>query len=155
MFQMLKVKQSSELIPLLRDQQGILVHSKDENKEWIRSYYQQLFQEPEENKEEQEENIGRIKQARKQVLLESQRKMLEIPLSKEEIGEAIDKLKNKKLPGKDGLPAEFFKTFKEILIQPLLDVWIEATTFKALLLSLIEGIIKFIHKKWGKEIISN
>ena len=73
MFQMLKVKQSSEFIPLLKDQQGIPVHSEEENKEWIRRYYQQLFQEPEENSEEQEENIGIIKQACKQVLLETQK----------------------------------------------------------------------------------
>ena len=42
MFQMLKVKQSSEFIPLLKDQKGMLVHFEEENKEWIRSF-QQLF----------------------------------------------------------------------------------------------------------------
>ena len=155
MFQMLKVKQSSEFIPLLKYQQGNMVHSEEENKEWIRSYYQQLFQEPEEDREEQEENIGRIKQAHKQVLLETQRKMLENVLTKEEIGEAIDKLRNKKSLGKDGLPAEFYKTFKEILIQPLLEVWIEATHFQALPTFLNEGIIKLIHKQEEKENIKN
>ena len=89
------------------------------------------------------------------MLLETQRKKLEIALSKEEIGEAIDKLKNKKSPGKDGLPAEFYKTFKELLIQPLLDVWIEATHFQALPTFLNEGVIKLIHKQEEKENIKN
>ena len=101
----------------------------EENKEWIWSYFQQLFQEPEEIQEEQEENIAKIKQAWRQVLSETQEKMLEQPLSKEELGEAIDKLKNKKSPSKDGLPTEFYKTFKDTLIQPLLDAWTEATKF--------------------------
>ena len=107
------MKQSSELVPLLKDEQGISVHSKEENKEWIRSYYQQLFQEPKENREEQEENIGRIKQARKQVLLETQRKKLENVLTKEEIGEAIDKLKNKKSPSRMGSPLNSLKPSKK------------------------------------------
>ena len=80
------------------------------------------------------------------MLSESQAKRLELSLSKEELGEAIDKLKNKKSPGKDGLPAEFYKTFKNILIQPLLEVWTEATKFQALPIFLNEGIIKLIHK---------
>ena len=72
--------------------------------------------------------------------------MLELTLSKDELGEAIDKLKNKKSPRKNGLFSEFFKTFKDILIKPLLDVWIEATQFQALPTFLNEGVIKLIHK---------
>ena len=81
--------------------------------------------------------------------------MLEQPLTKEELGEAIDKLKNKKSLGKDGLPAEFFKTFKDMLIQPLLDVWMEATKFQALPIFLNKGVIKLIHKHKEKENIKN
>ena len=87
--------------------------------------------------------------------METQRKKLEIALSKEEIGEAIDKLKNKKSPGKDGLPVEFYKAFKELLIQPLLHEWIEATHFQALPTFLNEGVIKLIHKQEEKENIKN
>ena len=87
--------------------------------------------------------------------MSSQEKVLEQALSKEELEEAIDKLKNKKSPGKDGLPAEFFKSFKDILIQPLLDVWAEATKFQALPIFLNEGVIKLIHKHEAKENIKN
>ena len=80
---------------------------------------------------------------------------MEQSLSKEEIGKAIDKLKNKNSQGKDGLPAEFFKSFENILIQPLLDVWVEATKFQALPIFLNKGVIKLIHKQEEKENIEN
>ena len=81
--------------------------------------------------------------------------MLEQPLSKEELWASIDVLKNKKLSGKDGLPIEFFKAFKDILIQPLLDMWIEATEVQVLPLFLNERVIKLIHKHKEKESIKN
>ena len=64
-------------------------------------------------------------------------------------------LKEKKSPCKDGLPAKFFFTFKECPIHPLLEVWREAIRFKALPLPINGGIIKLIHKKEEKDIISN
>ena len=67
----------------------------------------------------------------------------------------IDSLKAGKSPGLDGLPAEFYKTFREVLIQPLLKVWREALKFKALPISLNAGVIKLIHKRGPKELLSN
>ena len=61
------------------------------------------------------------------MLSEAQEKVLEQSLSKEELEEAIHKLKIKKIPSKAGL-----QTFKDILIQPLLDLWIDATKYQAL-----------------------
>ena len=80
---------------------------------------------------------------------------LDLDITADELLNAMKQLKNKKSPGKDGLPAEFFSSFKECLIHPLLEVWKEAFRFKALPLPINEGIIKLIHKKEEKDIISN
>ena len=50
---------------------------------------------------------------------------------------------------------EFFFTIKECLIHLLLKVWREAMIFEALPLPINEGIIKLIHKKEDKDVISN
>ena len=76
-------------------------------------------------------------------------------LTKLEIEEAIDSIKAGKSPGLDGLPAEFFQTFKELLVTPLLSVWNEATLHQALPYSLNTGVIKLIHKRGPKNKISN
>ena len=115
-----------------------------------------LFQEPDEIKNEQDPFIDEIMLVRKQVIPREQARLLDSPLSKEELELAIDLWKNKKSPGKDGLPSKFFKTFKDILIQPLsIDVWNEATKYEALPIFLNEGIIKLIHKKEEKKNINN
>lgn len=50
---------------------------------------------------------------------------------------------------------EFFKTFKNTLIEPLLEIWKEAIVYEALPRTFNIGIIKLIHKKEDKYIISN
>ena len=80
---------------------------------------------------------------------------LGLDITADELSNTIKQFKNKKSLGKDGLPTEFFFSFKECLIHPLLEVWREAIKFKALLLPINEGIIKLIHKKEEKDIISN
>ena len=48
-------------------------------------------------------------------------KRTEGPITKEQIKTAIRKLGNNKSPGPDGLPAEFYKLFEDIIIEPLHD----------------------------------
>ena len=155
MFRMLKAKQVADYLPLLKDPNELEARSDEENKVWIHNHFMKLFREPDEIRKEQDPYIERIKQVKKQVISTYQAKTLERPLTKEELESAIDLLKNKKSLGKDGLPAEFFKTFKDVLFQPLLDVWQEATKYNALSILLNEGIIKLIHKKEEKENINN
>lgn len=50
---------------------------------------------------------------------EDQNDRLRTQINKQELEKALSKLKNK-TPGSDGLPAEWYKTFKEELIQTLL-----------------------------------
>ena len=104
MFQnVLKEKQVADYLPLLKDQNGIAASSDHENKVW--NHFCKLFQEPEEVRKEQEPYIERIKQVKNQVISADQAKTLKRSMTKEELESAIDLLKNKKSPRKDGLRA--------------------------------------------------
>jgi len=50
-----------------------------------------------------------------------QRRVAALPVhdTKEQIKTAIRKIGNNKSPGPDGLPAEFYKLFEDIIIEPL------------------------------------
>lgn len=127
----------------------------EENKAWILHRFKQLFEEPLEKKEEQQRNIKHIRKVRKLAIVQNQADKLDKPMTIEELARAIDMLKNKKLSGKDGLPMELFKTFKEVVLRPLLHKWEEAIHFQALPLFLDEGLTKVVHKKERKELINN
>ena len=88
-----------------------------------------------------------VKMCRKNSILPHHSKWIDLDITADELSNAIDQLKSKKSPSKDGLLEEFFFTFKECLIQALVEVWREVIRFKALLLPINEGIIKLIHKK--------
>lgn len=82
-------------------------------------------------------------------------KELESPMTPKEVEIAIAGLKNGKSPGLDGLPSEFYKMFKDYMIQPLMKVWEEALIFQALPCSINTRVIKLIHKRGEKEDLSN
>lgn len=51
---------------------------------------------------------------------------LDTDITKEEIGKAIDNLKSGKTAGPDGLPIDIYKKFKNILLAPLSEMFLEA-----------------------------
>lgn len=53
---------------------------------------------------------------------EAQRELLNRPITREEVKEAINTLQNNKAPGPDGLTPEFYKTFCDLLIGLLLNM---------------------------------
>lgn len=53
---------------------------------------------------------------------------LDSPITSAEISEAIDKMKGVKVPGPNGLPIDIYKIFKNKLLSPLLDMFVESFT---------------------------
>ena len=43
MFQMLKVKHATDILPLLRNENGIKAKSESENLAWVKQYFQNIF----------------------------------------------------------------------------------------------------------------
>ena len=96
----------------------------------IAEYFHRILAVQMETNEELKLLTSCIKKVRQPTISNDQASLIEKPLSKEELAMAIDLLKNKKSPSKDGVPAEFSQTFKDILLQPLMEVWTKASPFK-------------------------
>lgn len=79
-------------------------------------------------------------------LSDSSRLLLEQPISCEELEEALKLFPNDKAPGSDGLPVEFFKSFREVLLPPLLEVFQEALDKGRLPPSMREAVIVLLPK---------
>ncbi|MCO5572277.1 hypothetical protein L7F22_026030 [Adiantum nelumboides] len=152
---MLKAKHVADFIPFMKDKTGNEVSSDKENQRLIANHFRDLLTDNLVLKEDQDRASNKVKMCRPKTIPPIQSLWLEQELSAEEISRAIDILPIRKSPGKDGLSSEFFKTFKECLIGPLVAVWREAISFEALPLPINEGIIKLIHKKEEKNIITN
>ncbi len=78
---------------------------------------------------------------------EDDRKMCDKDITEEDIDEAITQLSNGESPGLDGLPSEFYKLFKNVLIRILNYLFIAIFKRGQLSESMKKGMIKFIYKK--------
>lgn len=72
--------------------------------------------------------------------------MLDSALTVEDLCEAISSMSSGKAPGPDGIPIEFYKRFKEKLVQPLLDMFNESYKIGTLPPSLRLAMITVIFK---------
>ena len=89
-------------------------------------------------------------------LTEEQKQSLEIPITEQEMINAIQDMENNKSPGPDGIPAEFYKTFqgplKNEILELINDIFIKHQDQPN---SQKLGYIKLIYKKGIKYIIIN
>lgn len=76
-----------------------------------------------------------------------QKETLNKPITEQEIREALGSLQSGKAPGPDGLGCEFYKEFKSLLIQPLLNMYHHSLENGFLPRSLTEANISLILKK--------
>jgi len=80
------------------------------------------------------------------MISETEREHCDMPISLEEVQQAINQLKNNKSPGCDGLSSEFYKFFIAELSPFLLKVFIESIENEYLPTSLTQGITVLIPK---------
>lgn len=80
-----------------------------------------------------------------QTLTEELKNNLDSGLTIEDISQAIQNINTGKVPGPDGLPMEFYRTFHEILLTPLINMYDESyrnKTLPPLRLAMITLILK-------------
>lgn len=155
MYKLLKKKQAKDLIPLLSKSDGTQAQDQMENMSMILEHFQNIFSSPSTPQPNRKECMQRISWISKKVLPPQSTSQLDsefLPLETEAV---IDALKNHKSPGIDGLPSEFFKNFRDIIIIPLMLIWKESVHFGALPKTINERIIKMIHKKGPKDSLPN
>lgn len=80
------------------------------------------------------------------IISEVDREHCDMPLSLEEVQQAVNQLKNNKSPGCDGLSSEFYKSFIAELSPFLLKVFLESIENECLPTSLTQGITVLIPK---------
>ena len=96
---------------LVSDTDGILHETKN--------FYKTLYTAEDIDLNAQEEMFAHIDKT----LTPEQNEALSANLSKREILEVITSVANGKSLGSDGLPSEFYKTFKHLLVNELLEVY--------------------------------
>ena len=72
---------------------------------------------------------------------------IDLPISADELLAAIDAAPGNKCPGLDGLPAEFYKAFAQLLVPLLLDVLQDSIATGLLPSSMRTGLLSLMHKK--------
>lgn len=86
-------------------------------------------------------------------LQDTDKKLLNAPLTLEELQLALAEFPNSKAPGNDGLPIELYKKFGGILLPELLHTFIEAFNSDSLPGSMYEAVVVVILKQ-GRSLIN-
>uniref|UniRef100_A0A2D4J0N0 Reverse transcriptase domain-containing protein n=1 Tax=Micrurus lemniscatus lemniscatus TaxID=129467 RepID=A0A2D4J0N0_MICLE len=115
-----------------------------EKKKIVQKYFEQLYREDEINPENIEQYLKRkgLPEIR-----EEQKEILNKEITVMELKRAVEKQKNNKTPGPDGLPAELYKCIYECLEPVMLDVYNEVLDFAKLPDSWREANISLIPKE--------
>ena len=109
-----KRKQESTQITKIRDENGEITTDSVEIQRIVRNYFENLYSNRTENLEEIDKFLDENNPPK---LSREAIETLNLPIASKEIEAAIQNLpRNKKSPGPDGFPSEFYKTFKEDLI---------------------------------------
>lgn len=111
---------AKKLVTGLTDPQGVLQESREGILGVVRSYYADLFQRKVLDKEKMTQFLEATPVPDTNDLDFSP---LTADLTVAEVKEAIDKLHLKKAPGPDGITAEFYKKFRDLLAPILVDVY--------------------------------
>jgi hypothetical protein len=133
----------SILINNFRNEKGDITEP-EEIQNIIRSYYKRLYSTKLENLDEMDNFLDRYHVPK---LNQDQINDLNSPISPKEIEAVINSLPTKRSPGPDGFSAEFYQTFKEVLIPTLLKIFPKIETEGTLPNSFYEATITLIHKQ--------
>ena len=139
------------MIKGLKGEGGSVQTGREEMMETATKFYQELFRRREVDGEVGEEFLGYMEAA----VPPGIREELERDWSLEEMGEALRGMKPNKVPGMDGLPAEFYSVVWEGLGPDLLEVFGEVIEEGRMGDSMREGVISLLHKKGEEEDLRN
>lgn len=120
----IKKMQADRSISSIKTDTGELSTDPIEINTSFKKFYEKLY-ESECSADEEFQNAF-LDQLPFKVISEEDKEFLDNPITKEEILEAIGDMNNGRAPGPDGLPAQFYKVFKNKLVQPLINMFNES-----------------------------
>lgn len=135
----------SSTIPAVWDRDGGIIRHTPGMVEVFKDYYEDLYKAPQLDVEgEMWEFFERFKIA---PLAREERDTLDAPLTLVEIQKVVKEMANQKAPGPDGLPAELYKKYGEVLLPQLVEVLNGAVMEGKLPMSMTEATIIILLKE--------
>ena len=139
-----KKTQTERTINNIKSTSGNLTTDPLEINKNFRDFYESTYKS--EYTENSEDQSAFLDQLQFRTISDDEKITLDSPLTIAELFEAIGDMNSGKAPGPDGLPIEFYKTFRKLLVRPLLDMYDESfntgTLPDSLRLALITLILK-------------
>lgn len=140
----IKKQQTDRAINSIRTPQGDLTIDPLEINTCFKIFYESLYRSECNQDSDAQETF--LDQLQFQLLSDDIKNELDRNITAEELSEAIQNMNSGKAPGPDGLPIEFYKTFKTKLVEPLLNMFkecfLEGTLPPTMRLALITVIQK-------------
>ncbi|KAJ8352366.1 hypothetical protein SKAU_G00238420 [Synaphobranchus kaupii] len=150
-FKSVKVASAKAVIPGLRGEDGVLRTEGRGMLEVATAFYRRLFSE-----QKVDGGMGdfflKFLKAR---VPEAVRAVLELPISLEELTAALKGMKERKVPGRDGIPKEFYKEFWHVLGPDFLRVINSVFLSGELSPTMKEGVVSLLFKKGDPEVLGN
>lgn len=144
-FNLERSRQKAGEIGCLKKENGEEVKNTGDILKDVFRFYRKLFSKQGVDKEANKFLVSQIKKK----VREEDKLMCNNDISAVEIEKAVGGMKNGRSPGLDGLPCEFYKAFKTVLIPVLKIIYEEVWRGGGLSSSMTEGMIKIIYKKKG------
>lgn len=144
-----KIVSKGGILTKLKNKEGNLSKTSQELKETVENFYQTLYEEKQTDVNVTEQVLEFIEnKVKENVLLEEDFTLLELD-------KCLKHFKKGKSPGQDGLPLEFYLTFKDLIAHDLLTVFNEFERLDLLPDSFRVGIVTLLHKKDDKTDLKN
>ena len=115
-------KKRKNQISKIRNEKGEVTTDNTEIQRIIRDYYEQLYGNKMDNLEEMDRFLEKFNLPR---LNQGDKEIMNNPITSTEIEVVIKNLPKIRSPGPDGIPGEFYQTFREVLMPILLKLFLK------------------------------
>ncbi len=130
-------------ITILLNENDEEIESKNQILEEVRRFYRKLYETEGCNQDVAEDNLSHVK---KKLSHETAQK-LNCAITEKEVVTALEQQKMEKSPGEDGLTAEFYMEFRELLVPELATLYNSIMVAGEAPLTMRNAIIKLLYKK--------
>lgn len=141
-----RARSAPQAIPIIKDRAGNRVHDIKDISDSFLKFYEQLYTSEIDSHSEALMHQFLSSVNRPQAS-EAQTELLNRPVTRKEIIDAIRDLQNNKAPGPDGLTPEFYKAFQDLLVNPLLNMLSHSFESGTLPGTMMDANISLILKK--------